>query len=167
MFCDWNFFFFFFVCVALWLVSLPICIHFLIVRWCSHIWIKSCPPLRRSPVVAAAVLANLQVEVWVPSWGAYPFPWIREVLVGELCHMLTVTEPLRQPVKEISHLLLPICTLIGRGLWCLLINEMVYWGFISSLWYSDVYQILSVLEPSARDCENCTTSSLPLSSLYF
>ena len=63
-------------------------------------------------------------------------------MIGELCLVLTVWPGSCGRRQKIDpSLLLPVCTLTDRGLWCLLIIEMMSWRFISSLWYSDAYHI--------------------------
>ena len=67
--------------------------------------------------------------------GGYPSPRIRGGLVGELCLVLTVWPGTYGRRRKINpSLLLPLCTLKDRGLWYLLIIEMMSWRFTSSLW---------------------------------
>ena len=65
-------------------------------------------PLWRIPVVAVAVLACIQVGCFGSRVEGVPISLDQGNLFGELCHTLTVNEPLRQSINETSHLLLPI-----------------------------------------------------------
>ena len=60
-------------------------------------------PMRRIPVVAVAVLAVYRLWFFGSHVEGVPISLNQGNLFGELCHMLTVNEPLRQSINKTFH----------------------------------------------------------------
>ena len=89
-------------------------------------------PVWRIPVVAVAVLAVYRLGFFGSHVEGVPISLNQGNLFGELCHMLTVNEPLRQSINETSHCCCQLHPSVGVCIIFPFLCGDVFWGFSSS-----------------------------------